>query len=85
MCVCVCKEEDDESEEEDILLNVERKSRRSSRRPDISLPDPVTSRRLVFFVFSRLFHHFSRVSRILTSVLVHLSWDLVLEHVITEP
>lgn len=47
-CVCVCKEEDDESEEEDILLNVERKSRRSSRRPDHSLPDPVTSRLLVF-------------------------------------
>ncbi|XP_058272776.1 thymopoietin a [Hemibagrus wyckioides] len=42
------KEEDAESEEEDILLNVERKSRSSSRRPDHSLPDPVTSHLLVF-------------------------------------
>ncbi|XP_027016168.1 thymopoietin a isoform X8 [Tachysurus fulvidraco] len=36
------KEEDEESEEDDVLLNVERRSRRSCRRLDHSVPDPVS-------------------------------------------
>ncbi|XP_047659971.1 thymopoietin a isoform X4 [Tachysurus fulvidraco] len=37
------KEEDEESEEDDVLLNVERRSRRSCRRLDHSVPDPERS------------------------------------------
>lgn len=53
--MCVCKEEDVESEEEDFqVVNVERKTRRSSRRLDHAVPDPVTSSHLVALLFCAL-------------------------------
>lgn len=49
VCINVRKDEGDELEEEDLdAANVKRKSRRSSRRVDHTVPDSVTSRLVVF-------------------------------------
>ncbi|XP_053544048.1 thymopoietin a isoform X8 [Ictalurus punctatus] len=65
------KEEDEDSEDLQVV-NVERKSRRSSRRWDHAVPDPVTPRRLVLCstsALSGLFYSFTAGSRIFLSAL----------------
>lgn len=68
----MCKEAEEDSEDEDLqLVKVERKSRRSPRRLERSVPDPVTSSRCLlphvcFFSSPRAFSLQRTVS-----VLVH--------------
>lgn len=68
-CVCVCKEEEDELEEDDLqVMNVVRKSRRSSRRLDHAVPCPVTSCFVLFTSsFSGLLYIFTKGSWIFPS------------------
>ncbi|XP_053506827.1 thymopoietin a isoform X2 [Ictalurus furcatus] len=83
------KEEDDDSEDLQVV-NVERKSRRSSRRLDHAVPDPVTPRRLVLCptsALSGLFSSFTAGSRIFLSSLPVCSRapfrGTLLEHVLS--
>lgn len=67
--VFVCKEEEDELEEDDLqVMNVVRKSRRSSRRLDHAVPCPVTSCFVLFTSsFSGLLYIFTKGSWIFPS------------------